>query len=120
VRGGRPAGSASPGQARLGRTTSYIEVNTVLSRRTGVREFDFDLDGERHAMGELLGQLPERSFGLARLVISVLVQYLNANDAGPGFYDLATRKHLLRPRPSPDEKLTFWVQHVKAVCAYPW
>jgi hypothetical protein len=73
------------GQARLGRTTSYTEMNTVLARRTGVREFDFDLDGERHAMGELFGQLSERSFSQARLLISVLVQYLNANDAGPGF-----------------------------------
>jgi len=83
-------------QARLSRTTSYTETNTVLARRTGVREFDFDLDGERRAMGELLGQLSERSFSQARL-ISVLVQYLNANDAGPGFYDLAIPKHLLRP-----------------------
>jgi hypothetical protein len=107
-------------QARLGRTTSYTEMNAVLARRTGVREFDFDLDGERHAMGELLGQLSERSFGQARLLISVLVQYLSANDAGQGFYDLAARKHLLRPRPSQDEKLTFWVQHVNAVCAYAW
>ncbi len=41
-------------------------------------------------MGELLGQLSERSFGQARLLISVLVQYLNANDAGPGFYELAS------------------------------
>ena len=48
--------------------------------------------------------------------------------AGPGrlgplpmpHLDLATRKHLLRPRPSQDEKLTFWVQHVNAVCAYAW
>lgn len=108
------------GQARLGRTTSYTEMNTVLARRTGVREFDFDLDGERHAMGELLGHLSERSFNQARLLISVLVQYLNANDAGPGFYDLAIRKNLLRNRPSRDEKLTFWVRHVNAVCAYAW
>jgi hypothetical protein len=71
-------------------------------------------------MGELPGQLSERSFGVARLLISVLAQYLSANDAGPGFHDLATRKHLLPPRPTQDEKLVFWVQHVKAVCAYPW
>jgi len=107
-------------QARLGRTTSYTEMNTVLARRTGVREFDFDLDGEQHAMGELLGQLSERSFSEARLLISVLVQYLNADDAGPGFYDLAARKAPPEARPSQDEKLTFWVQHVKAVCAYAW
>jgi hypothetical protein len=45
-------------KARLIRTTSYTEMNTVLGRRAGVREFDFDLDGERRAMGELLGQPP--------------------------------------------------------------
>jgi hypothetical protein len=55
------------------------------------------------------------SFGQGRLLISVLGQYLTANDAGPGFYDLAQRKKLLRPRPSPDEKLAFWVGHVNAV-----
>lgn len=107
-------------QARLHRTTSYTEMNTVLARRTGVREFDFGLDGERRAMGELLGQLSERSFGDAHLLISVLVQYLNANDAGQGFYQLAQRKKLLRPHASEDEKLVFWVEHVKAVHAYLW
>lgn len=108
-------------QARLQRTSSYTEMNTVLARRTGVREFDFDLDGERHAMGgELLRHLSERSFGQARLLISVLVQYLNANDAGPGFYELAQRKKLLGPHPSQDDKLVFWVRHVQAVHAQAW
>ena len=107
-------------QAHLERTTSYTEMNTVLARRTGVREFNFELDGERHAMGELLRQLSERSFSQAGLLISVLVQYLNANDAGPGFYDLAQRKKLLRPHPSQDEKLIFWVGHVNAVNAHHW
>ena len=60
------------------------------------------------------------SFAQAGLLISVLVQYLNANDAGPGFYGLAQRKKLLRPRASQDEKLIFWVGHVRAVCAYHW
>lgn len=49
-------------QARLERTTSYTEMNAVPARRTGTHEFDFSLDGERHAMGELLGELSERSF----------------------------------------------------------
>lgn len=71
-------------------------------------------------MGELLGQLSKRSFSQARLLISVLVQYLNANDAGQGFYELAQRKKLLRLNPSQDEKPTSWVQHVKAVCAHAW
>jgi hypothetical protein len=107
-------------QAQLQRITSYTETNTVLSCRTGVREFNFDLDGERHAMGELLGQLSERSFGEASLLISVLVQHLNANDAGPGFYQLAQRKKLLRPQASADEKLTFWVRQLNAVYAHTW
>ena len=98
-------------QARLGRTTSYTEMNTVLARRTGVREFDFDLDGERHAMGELLGQLPQRSFGQARLLISVLVQYLNANDAGPGFYDLATHTASRRLRDRWTQTSSVWMSH---------
>jgi hypothetical protein len=104
-------------RARLERPTFYTEMNTVLARRTGVRAFNFDLDGERRAMGELLGQLSERSFAQADLLISVLVHYLDANDAGPGFYELARRKGLLPPG---TDRLAFWVGHVKAVCAYPW
>jgi hypothetical protein len=70
-------------QARLERTTSYTEMNTVLARRTGVREFDFGLDGERHAMGELLGQLSERSFTQAGLLISVLSSTSSPTTPGP-------------------------------------
>ena len=33
-----------------------------------------------------------RDFGVREVDFSVLVQYLNANDAGPGFYKLAQRK----------------------------
>lgn len=108
------------GQSGLQRTTSYTEMNTVLARRTEVRAFDFDLDGERHAMGELLEQLSERSYGKAGLLISVLVQFLNENDAGAGFYRLAQRKKLLGPNASRDQKLSFWVEHVKAVHSHPW
>ncbi len=68
----------------------------------------------------MLGHLSERSFAQAGLLISVLVQYLNANHAGPGFYELASRKRLLRPRKSQDEKLVFWVGHVNAVVAHRW
>lgn len=63
-------------QAHLERTTSYTETNTVLARRTGFRAFDFDLDSERNAMGELLEQLSLRSFNpTGNLLISVLVQF---------------------------------------------
>ena len=61
-----------------------------------------------------------RASGQARLLISVLVQYLDGNDASPGFYDLAQRKKLLQARPSRDEKPAFWVGHVRAVRSHAW
>jgi hypothetical protein len=103
----RRRGVGRPGRGRLGLPdrAGPAGANNVLYRDKHrpcppdrVREFDFYLDGERHAMGELLGQLSERSFAQAGLLISVLVQYLNANDAGPGFHELAQRKKVLRPR----------------------
>ena len=70
-------------------------------------------------MGELLGRLSERSFSQTRLLISVLIQYLNANDAGPGFYDLATRKHLLPP-PVARREADLLGSACQPVCAYAW
>lgn len=107
-------------QSGLQRTTSYSEMNTVLARRSGVREFDFHLDTERHTMGELLEQLSERSYGEAGLLISVLVQFLNENDPGSGFYRLAQRKKLLSSGSSRDQTLAFPVEHVKAVHSHAW
>jgi hypothetical protein len=40
---------------RLGRLTSYTELNATLERRTGIRGFDSGLQAERAAMGHLLG-----------------------------------------------------------------
>jgi hypothetical protein len=42
-------------RARLGRYTSYTELNAALERRTGLRRFDFESQAERTAMGHLLG-----------------------------------------------------------------
>src|ERR1022692_3755157 len=81
-------------QAKARRTPSYTEMSTVLARRTSIRKFDFDLDGERWAMGYLLGRLSERSLQSAHLLISVLVQYLNDNDAGLGLYQFAQAKKI--------------------------
>lgn len=49
-------------QARLQRTTSYTELNTVLGQRTQVRPFDFDRQDERAAMGSLLGDVTADTF----------------------------------------------------------
>jgi hypothetical protein len=43
-------------RARLGKVTSYIEMNATLARRTRARPFDFELDGERRRWGRCLKQ----------------------------------------------------------------
>ena len=77
-------------RAKAQRTTAYTELNAVLHRRTGLREFDFSHTEERAAIGHLLGQIVARDREqYPRQMISALVIYLNVNDAGSGFYQLA-------------------------------
>jgi hypothetical protein len=71
-------------RARLARLTSYTELNATLVRRTGLPGFDFSRQDERAAMGHLLGLIVERNRPVTGLMISALVTYLDANDAGPG------------------------------------
>jgi hypothetical protein len=78
--------------------TSYTEMNQALVQRTGLRRFDFDQESERAAMGHLLGQISEREYPRTALLISAFVHYLDANEAGPGFYRLAQKKDLISPR----------------------
>jgi hypothetical protein len=82
-------------RARMGRLSSYTELNQVLVQRTGLRAFDFGLDGER-AMGQLLGGISEISNRESGVLISALVPYLNENWPGPGFYELAVRLDAMR------------------------
>jgi hypothetical protein len=104
-------------RARLGKLTSYTELNATLARRTGLRAFDFDRADERAAMGHLLGLIVERDQEIITtdppLMLSALVNYLRANDAGPGFYQLAKELRLLPTGASPDEKVAFWVKQVR-------
>lgn len=101
-------------RAKLDRPTTYTELNAVLRRRTGLRGFDFEQADERAAMGYLLGrivtldqeQYPEQ-------MISALVIYLNENDAGSGFYQLAQHLNLLERRPSAARKEKFWSDQLK-------
>ncbi|MFI5612592.1 hypothetical protein [Amycolatopsis sp. NPDC051903] len=99
-------------RAAMRRTTSYTEFNAALVNRTGSRGFDFALDGERAAMGFLLERISEDAFAASGgLLISALVQYLDSNDAGPGFYALARAKNFAVPRSIGDRQL-FWADHV--------
>lgn len=102
-------------QARLQRLTSYTELNSVVARRTGHPAFDFTSDRDRAAVGHLLGECVDSTFAEVRAMISSIVIYLNANDAGPGFYRLAVEMGLLDARPSATTKDAFWSKQVRAV-----
>ncbi|MDW6061021.1 hypothetical protein SAZ11_27155 [Streptomyces sp. FXJ1.4098] len=104
-------------RAKLGKLTSYTELNVTLAGRTGCRAFNFARADERAAMGRLLGLIVERDQEIAPsdppLMLSALVNYLSANDAGPGFYQLAKELQLLPMSASKDEKFAFWIKQVK-------
>jgi hypothetical protein len=105
-------------RARLQRVTSYTEMNQALAQRTGLRSFDFDLESDRAAMGYLLGRVSDHEYPQTGLLITALVHYLDANDAGAGFYKLARSKGLISPRLSRNDQWEFWVGHVAKVHAH--
>ena len=101
--------------AGRGRLTSYTELNAVLIHRTGLRGFDFSQKDGRAAMGELLGRIvAQDQQDHPGLMISALVAYLNENNAGAGFYDLAQHNGLLPHGASPQSKERFWIEQVRA------
>ena len=102
-------------RAVMQRTTSYTELNAALVNRTATAGFNFDLDADRAAIGELLGQISDDSLTeTGGLLISALVQYLDTNDAGPGFYTLARNRGLAVPN-NADGRQVFWATHVGAL-----
>lgn len=105
-------------RARLGKLTSYTELNSTLERRTGLPGFDFSRADERAAMGHLLYLIVERNRPTTNLMISSLVTYLDANDAGTGFYAFAQELGLLPRSASAQVKMEFWVRQVKALYQY--
>lgn len=77
-------------RATMQRTTSYTELNAALINRTDTAGFNFGLDADRAAIGELLGQISEDTVAEpGGLLISALVQYLDAK---------RRRARLLHPR----------------------
>ncbi len=99
----------------MGRLTTYTEMNTVLHRRTGLPQFNFELDHDRAAMGYLLGRILELDRPTSGRMITALVNYLDQNDAGPGFYRIAQQYGLLRKNASERDKFEFWASEVTAV-----
>lgn len=105
-------------KARLGNLTSYTGMNAVLVRRTGLRAFNFDREDERAAMGHLLGLIVDETFPQTGVLPSALVKYLNENEPGPGFYELAKNLGLLPNSASREERDAFWSQQVRSVFRY--
>jgi hypothetical protein len=105
-------------RARLQKLTSYTELNATLVRRTGLPGFDFSRADERAAMGHLLYLIVEINRPATNLMISALVSYLDANDAGGGFYSYAQDLGLLPRKAAHDEKLAFWIGQVNALHAH--
>jgi hypothetical protein len=100
-------------RAMMQRTTSYTEMNVTLARRTEYRQFDFSEQPERTAMGYLLGRIVQETYPTVGAMMSSLVIYLDANDAGTGFYQLAQDMNLL-PRNAPKQaREEFWVQQTQ-------
>jgi hypothetical protein len=105
-------------RARLEKLTSYTELNATLMRRTGLPGFDFSRADERAAMGHLLYLIVELNRPTTGLMISALVSYLGANDAGSGFYAYAQDLGLLQRNASAMQKLEFWSMQVKELYEY--
>jgi len=105
-------------RARLRKLTSYTELNAALVHRTGLPGFDFGRADERAALGHLLYLIIERNRPSSGLMISALVTYLDANDAGPGFYAYAQDLGLLARNASAQAKLEFWAGQVRKLHEY--
>lgn len=105
--------------ARLGRDTTYTNLNRDISEKTGQPGFDFSSPEGRNAMSDLLGHVVEKTYPEHQVMLSALVMYLNENKPGPGFYHLATTMGLLSREASLEEKDAFWfAQYNKAIEAY--
>ena len=105
-------------RARLRKLTSYTELNATLVRRTRLPGFDFNRADERAAMGHLLYLIVELNRPATGLMISALVTYLDANDAGSGFYSYANDLAMLPGNASAMQKLEFWAGQVKELHEY--
>jgi hypothetical protein len=91
------------------------ELNAALVRRTGMAGSDFERADQRAAMGYLLVLIVENDHARTGFMLSALVRYLDANDAGLGFYSLATQLGLLPRSASARAKEGFWVRQVNAL-----
>ncbi|MDQ2880663.1 MAG: hypothetical protein M3Y48_05220 [Actinomycetota bacterium] len=105
-----PTDSSNGYIAKIPITTISRDVAMTMYGR-----FDFERADERAAVGYLLGLIVENDPARTGLMLSALVHYLGANDAGPGFYSLAAQLGLLPRGASTRAKEEFWVRQVNAL-----
>ena len=101
--------------ARRRGLTTYSDLNRELVERTGFAAFDFSQPADRAAMGHLLGRVVESASQETGLMLSALVTYIDANDAGPGFYSLAADLGLLPRKATKTQQETFWTGQVSKI-----
>ena len=95
--------------------TTYSDLNRELVERTGLAAFDFSQPTDRAAMGHLLFRVVDSAFQETGLMLSALVTYIDANDAGPGFYSLAADLGLLPRKASKAQQEVFWTGQVSKI-----
>ncbi|MFI5708997.1 hypothetical protein [Kribbella sp. NPDC051620] len=98
--------------ARDADLTSYSALNAELVHGPGCRPFDFEQAADRAAVGYLLGRIVDHNYSRIGLMLSALVRHIDANEAGPGFSQLAQQMNLLDKNASRAAKREFWIGHV--------
>jgi ethanolamine transporter EutH len=69
-------------------------------------------------MGHLLGRIVKDTYDTVGAMLSSIAIYLDANDAGPGFYHLAQEMGLLPKNASKLTKERFWVDQMNTAIEY--
>lgn len=70
---------------------------------------------ERGAMGFLRGRIVQETYPVVGSKMSALVIYLDANDGGPGFYQLAQDMGLLQQGVSKQAREALWIQLARGI-----
>lgn len=94
--------------------TSYTEVNAAIGQ-LGYRMFDFTDPNGRRGIGAVLAEATKRTLDESGAMLSSIVYYLDRNDTGPGFFDLAVELGRLADTADKEERLAFWSGEMNSV-----
>ncbi|UXA18783.1 hypothetical protein [Mycobacterium sp. SMC-4] len=94
--------------------TTYTDLSTELSNRTGYARFEYDLPRDQAAIGALLGEVTDGTLDEVGAMLSALVVQKGTGDPGEGFYRFARKLGLLHPG---IEKFEFFQAQVASIHA---